>query len=213
VIISAIVQKRQKRYEIQVDGEPMLSVHEDVLVKYGLHKGMEINPDDLTAIAVAQERHYIVQALYRYLSYRPRTVKEARDYLLQKGFAPTLVDAVLVEMEKEGYLNDQQYAINWVRERQVSKQLGIQRLRQELIRKGIAAVYIDAALDESRMEAERQLVTEVAKRRYSRMQGLDWPTIERRLGGYLLRRGFASSLVHQTLRHIRQQRDEGEELV
>lgn len=210
MIISAIVQKRQKRYEIQVDGEPVLSVHEDVLVKYGIHKGMEIDPADLKKIAEAQERHYVVQAFYRYLSYRPRTVKEARDHLLQKEFAPTLVDEVLVDMVREGYLNDQQYAINWVRERQVGKKLGIQRLKQELIRKGIAAEYIDAALDESRIEAERQLVTEVAERRYSRMQGLDWPTIERRLGGYLLRRGFASSLVHQALRNIRQQRDEEE---
>ena len=55
---------------------------------------------------------------------------------------------------------------------------------------------------------ERQLVTEVAERRYSRICQEDWKTVERRLGSYLLRRGFPSHLVRQALQHIRNKRDQ-----
>jgi regulatory protein len=208
VIISAIVGQKQKRYEIQVDGEPLLSVHEDVLVKYGLHKGMEIEATNLTEIIKAQERHYVIQAFFRYISYRPRTVKEAEQHLLQKDFEPSLVASVLASMKQDGYLDDRQYAENWIKERQSGKKLGINRLKQELKRKGVSAEYVDEAINEENIEEERQLVTEVAERRYSRMYQEDWQTVERRLGSYLLRRGFPSYLVRQALQQIRNKRDQ-----
>jgi regulatory protein len=210
VIISAIVGQKHKRYEIQVDGESVLSVHEDVLVKYGLHKGMEIESADLSEIIEAQERHYVAQAFFRYVSYRPRTVKEAEQHLLQKGFEASLVRSVLESMKKQGYLDDRQYAINWIKERQTGKKLGIHRLKQELIRKGVSSVYIDEAIEEEHIEEERQLVTVVAERRYSRMYQEDWQTVERRLGSYLLRRGFPSHLVRQALQQIRNKRNQEE---
>jgi regulatory protein len=207
VIISAIVGQKHKRYEIQVDGEPVLFVHEDVLVKYGLHKGMEIESTELIEISEAQERHYVTQAFLRYISYRPRTVKETEHHLLEKGFDERLIQSVLQSMKQQGYLDDRQYAANWIRERQTGKKLGINRLKQELKRKGISSTYIDEAINEENIIEERQLVTEVAERRYSRLCQEDWQTVERRLGSYLLRRGFPSYLVHQALQHIRNKRD------
>lgn len=207
MIISAIVKQKHNRYEIQVDGEFVLSVHEDVLVKYGLHKGMEIQANDFREISEAQERHYVVQAFFRYLSYRPRTVKEAGQHLLQKGFDGYLIQSVLETMKQQGYLDDRKYAVNWIRERQTGKKLGIHRLKQELKNKGVPSVYIEEAINEEHIIEERQLVTEVAERRYSRLLQEDWPTIERRLGSYLLRRGFPSHLVRQALQHIRNKRN------
>lgn len=208
MIISAIVGQKHKRYEIHVDGESVLSVHEDVLVKYGLHKGMEIESTDLTEISEAQERHYVTQAFFRYVSYRPRTVREAEQHLLQKGFDETLIQSVLQSMKKQGYLDDRQYATNWIRERQMGKKLGINRLKQELKRKGVSSTYIEEAISEENIIEERQLVTEVAERRYSRLCQENWQTVERRLGSYLLRRGFPSHLVRQALQHIRNKRDQ-----
>lgn len=208
MIISAIVGQKHKRYEIHVDGEPVLSVHEDVLVKYGLHKGMEIESTDLIEISEAQESHYVTQAFLRYVSYRPRTVREAEQHLLQKGFDATLIQSVLQSMKQQGYLDDRQYATNWIIERQTGKKLGIDRLKQELKRKGISSIYIEEAISEENIIEERQLVTEVAERRYSRLCQEDWQTVERRLGSYLLRRGFPSHLVRQALQHIRNKRNQ-----
>lgn len=208
MIISAIVGQKHKRYEIHVDGESILSVHEDVLVKYGLHKGMEIESTDLTEISEAQERHYVTQAFFRYVSYRPRTVRETEQHLLQKGFDGTLIQSVLQSMKKQGYLDDRQYAANWIRERQMGKKLGINRLKQELKRKGVFSTDIEEAISEENIIEERQLVTEVAERRYSRLCQENWQTVERRLGSYLLRRGFPSHLVRQALQHIRNKRDQ-----
>jgi regulatory protein len=49
----------------------------------------------------------------------------------------------------------------------------------------------------------------IAERRYLRICGEPWPTIERRLGQYLLRQGYPVSLVYEILREFRD-RDEAE---
>nr|WP_255724720.1 regulatory protein RecX [Shimazuella soli] len=168
---------------------------------------MEIEPSYLTEISEAQERHYVTQAFFRYISYRPRTVKEAEKHLLEKGFDEILIKSVLESMKQQGFLDDHQYAVSWIKERQMGKKLGINRLKQELKRKGVSSTNIDKAIQEENIIEERQLVTEVAERRYSRLCQEDWQTIERRLGSYLLRRGFPSHLVRQALQHIRNKRD------
>jgi regulatory protein len=76
--------------------------------------------------------------------------------------------------------------------------------------KGVSSEYMDEAIDEEHIEEERQLVTEVAERRYSRLYQEDWQTVERRLGSYLLRRGFPSHLVRQAVQRIRNKRDQEE---
>lgn len=208
MIITAILKQTHKRYQILVDDESALSVHEDVLVKYGLHKGMEIELADLTEISKAQEQHSVAQAFLRFISYRPRSFFEAEKHLVQKGYEQQLVEQVLKSMKQMGYLNDFEYAKNWVAERRSGKKLGISRLKQELKQKGIDSVIIDEVIGEEDVDGERQLVTEVAIRRYSRLRNENWQKVERRLGSYLLRRGFSSRLVRQTLEQLRTKHDQ-----
>lgn len=208
MIITAILQQAHKRYQILMDGEPILSVHEDVLVKYGLHKGMEIELSDLVEITKAQELHYVAQAFFRYVSYRPRTIWEVMQHLRQKGFEELLIKQVVDSMVQQGYLDDRQYAISWLTERQSVKKLGIARLKQELKQKGISPEIIDEVIQEEHIKEERKLITEVARRRYSQLRQEEWQIVERRLGSYLLRRGFPSYLVRQALQQLRADHDQ-----
>jgi regulatory protein len=203
VIISRIQQQSHKRYDIFVDGETLLSIHEDILVKYGLHKGMEIELADLTELAEAEEYQRVSQAALHYLSYRARTVWEVTSHLLEKEYEKTLVQKAIEEMVHLGYLDDRKYATAWLAERQSNKKLGIIRIKQELKQKGISSTIIEEVIETEHVAEERQLVTEVAERRYSRLQNEAWPKVERRLGSYLLRRGFPSHLVRQALQQIR----------
>ncbi len=186
-----------------MDGETVLSIHEDVLVKYGLHKGMEIELTDLTEFAEAEEDHRVAQAALHYLSYRARTIWELTQHLLEKGYEKVLVQKAIEEMVHLGYLDDRKYAIAWLAERQSNKKLGIIRIKQELKQKGISSTIIEEVIEPEHFDEERQLVTEVAERRYSRLQNEAWPKVERRLGAYLLRRGFPSHHVRQVLQQIR----------
>ena len=73
------------RYHIYVDGEFLLSVHEDILVKYRLHKGMELDESEIEKWLEAEEYNKVKQRALHYLSYKPRTTHEVKMYLGRKG--------------------------------------------------------------------------------------------------------------------------------
>ncbi len=194
-----------------MDGEPLFSVHEDVLVRYGLYKGMAVDQEQIRDLLTAEEHNKVRQAALRYLSYRPRTCQEVREYLARKEFSEENVEKVLHELQQQGFLNDREFALAWVRERRNSKGHGPLRLRQELARKGIAAKWIDEALAHTDEEEERQLAMKIAERRYLRICHEPWPKVERKLGQYLFRQGYPSEIVYSVLSDFRSRHEQEKE--
>lgn len=202
---------RTKRYNIYVDGEFLLSVHEDVLVKYRLQKGMEIDEKEIHALLEAEEYNKAKQAAFRYLSYRPRTVQELKAALTRKGYDNGKTECVIKELEAFGFLNDLEYAKAWVDERKRHKGHGKKRLRQELLKKGIASSIVDEVLIDMNEDEQRQLAISIAERRYSRIKSEPWLKIERRLGNYLVRQGYSMSIVYEVLHLFRTRYEEEKE--
>lgn len=202
---------RTKRYNIYVDGEFLLSVHEDVLVKYRLQKGMEIAEQEIHALLEAEEYNKAKQAAFRYLSYRPRTVHELKTALARKGYDNETAERVIKELKALGFLNDLEYAKAWVDERKRHKGHGKKRLQQELLKKGIASSIVDEVLIDMDEDEQRQLAISIAERRYSRIKSEPWPKIERRLGNYLVRQGYSMSIVYEVLHLFRTRYEEEKE--
>ncbi|MFC4077913.1 RecX family transcriptional regulator [Salinithrix halophila] len=207
--------ERQKsgapRYNIHIDGSYRFAVHEDVLVKFALSKGMQVDAKEMERILVEEERNKVRQAVLRYVGYKPRTVSEVERYLTGKGFAPEHHHPVIAEMKKQGYLDDRRFAESWVEERRRTKGYGVAMLRQELKQKGISEEVVAEAVGDLGQDEEREVAQQVAEKRYRRLRGHPWPAVERRLGQYLFRRGFASSLVYSLLREYRDRHGEERE--
>jgi regulatory protein len=194
----------EQRYRIELDGEEWFSVHEDVLVQFALRKGMEVNAEQIRAWITAEEIGKAKRAALRFLTHRPRTAKEVFEHLLQKGFERETAEAVLEEMVRFGYVDDRRFAKAWTEARRGGKGYGTGRIRRELLAKGISPEWINEALEQVEEDEERRLAMEVAERRYFRMKGESWQNVERKLGSFLLRRGFSMDVVLDVLRKFRE---------
>ncbi|SMO55813.1 RecX family transcriptional regulator [Melghirimyces algeriensis] len=198
------------RYNIYINGNYRFAVHEDVLVRFALSKGMQVDAGEVEHILKEEERNKVRQSALRYLSFRPRTVYEMKQHLAGKGYETTFVDETVTEMIHQRYLDDRRFAEAWVEERRRRKGFGTRMLKQELEKKGVSSKIVDEVLDRLNEDEERELALEMAERRYRRLAGESWPKVERRLGQYLLRRGFVSSLVYELLREFQRRHKEGE---
>jgi regulatory protein len=143
-------------------------------------------------------------AAYRFLTYRPRSRKEVEDKLREKQFSDSVIDEVLADLDRLGYMNDREFAQQWARSRVRLRGYGKRRIEHELTGKGISSDIIDEALgavfkessetDIARLEAEKKLKS------LSRFE----PEIRRRrLAGYLERKGFSSAVISTILRAFR----------
>lgn len=148
--------------------------------------------------STAQTREEQAHALcLRLLTARARTRAELSGQLVKRGYPDDVVIAVLHRLEAVGLVNDEDFADQWVRSRQVNVGKGKRALAAELRLKGVADEVIDGALGGIDAGAERRRAEQLVERRLRREvlgDGED-AKVMRRLVGMLARRGYSQSMA------------------
>ncbi|MFC4223235.1 regulatory protein RecX [Lysinibacter cavernae] len=124
---------------------------------------------------------------------------EVRKAILGDGGSEDLADSLLADFNRKGYVNDETLAEDLVQAHLRRKKQGPAVIKRELAQRGIPDFIIAAALEVIDDDEELRLVVEAANDRVRRMGNLDRSVAERRLTGYLQRRGYSSSLIRSAV--------------
>ena len=145
-----------------------------------------------------------MQRAFKLLSYKPRSVEELRQRLLEKDWADkATVDQVIARLKDLGYLDDEQFAAGFAASRLTAKPLGRTRLRRDLQRKKLPAQTVENTLDEVYAEQKEGELIDRAINKRLRLKGAPTTREEtRKLFDYLMRRGFSYDLVIRKLRAL-----------
>jgi regulatory protein len=114
-------------------------------------------------------------------------------------FARDLDEQVVAEelerLESVGLIDDAALAETFVRTQHERKGLGRSALTAELRRRHISQDDIELALEQVDDDDEQSRATELALKRAPQLHSFDLETAKRRLTGFLMRKGYASSIV------------------
>ena len=139
----------------------------------------------------------------RFLGYSARSRSEMQKRLERDEFAPEIIEAVLAELEARNWVNDAQFARDWVEDRADRKKYGKSRLAAELWRKGVDKDEVTAALDTVEEADELARARAAAASRWKLdLSETDREAIQsekRRIGAFLQRRGFGWGIITQVL--------------
>ncbi|MCY4367267.1 MAG: regulatory protein RecX [Chloroflexi bacterium] len=127
-------------------------------------------------------------AALRFISYRPRTVREVARRLEGK-FPPLSIDKTIAHLHDLHYLDDAAFCTQWITSRERRRPKGKTALRQELLRLGVDRGIIEQALDQTDEAAN---AGNAARKYAARLitQGNGAQDFRNKLGAYLQRRGF-----------------------
>lgn len=170
-----------------------------------LRPGQVLSDEEIARLLERDRLEQAHETALRFLSYRPRSEREVADYLRRKGFDAPTVEAELERLRRVGLVDDRAFAQFWVENRTAFRPRSRRALQAELRRKGIPSAIIQEVLQEASPD-ERTLALRLARERARRLRGVDPLTLRRRLGGYLLRRGFDGELVMEVLRALEAER-------
>lgn len=142
-----------------------------------------------------------LQLALRYLSYRPRSELELRNYLRQKGCEPQVSAAVIAKLRSLNYLDDLSFAQIWVRSRLESRGYGPTRVEQELRLKGIDTKVIQETMQQSLQQtSEQDSARKILTKRFGGASLQD-AKAQRRAAALLQRRGFSSKVIFDLLKY------------
>ena len=185
-------QKRKNRVNIYVDGKFFAGIDNNILVKYNLYKGKEVDRDKLNAILYEEEKFKAKDYAYNLISYRMRTEKEMTERMERKGYNPHIIKEVVKDLEGLGLIDDEKFAEMWVKERIKIHPRSNFILVQELFRKGIdielAKRVVEKIVD---MEVRHKMIRQLIEKAEKRYKNEDREKRKRLILSYLSRRGFS----------------------
>ncbi len=116
--------------------------------------------------------------------------REIRGIMISDGADESVAEDLLEEFRRKGYVDDLKLAEDLVESLMRRKKQGPAVIRRELSQRGIQESAMREALDEVDEDDELRLVIDAAEDRIRRMGTLTRTVAERRLTGYLQRRGY-----------------------
>ncbi|MEY3966848.1 MAG: hypothetical protein RLZ96_374 [Actinomycetota bacterium] len=123
--------------------------------------------------------------------------------VLEKREIPSEISLRVLDRFQEAQLiDDAAFARAFVNSRMSAGGKSKRIMARELSQKGVAPDLIEQALEPVSSEIELELVRDLVKKRAARLQGLDPQTRQRRMLGFLARRGFSTSLALSVMREI-----------
>lgn len=196
-------KKKKNRVNIFVDGEFAVGLSQDIVFKNRLKAGKEISSQQLEQLVKENELDKILLKVYRFLSYRPRSEKEIRDYLAKKKTSVLLTALVIKTLEKQKYLDDKEFASWWVDQRMQFRPVGEWVLKAELLQKGISKKIIEEMVNgQWSIVNSQDLALKAAKKKLRRYKGLDQIEFRRKMGNFLARRGFDWETIKEVTEKI-----------
>jgi regulatory protein len=198
--ISKIVNKDAKNVIVHFDNDEVLFLSVDIFYKSGLKKNDEISDDRFSALLKENRLFHIKQRAFRYLGRRQHSTSELRIKLKQKGYETELINEVLDDLKNKNYLDDTEFAKMFVEEKVKLKLWGEQKLRSELIKRGINSEIISDVLrniisDEDKLNN----VMTVASKKYDTLRNnkLDKDVIKKKLITFLNSRGYDYAVIKE----------------
>ncbi|WP_026913959.1 regulatory protein RecX [Christiangramia portivictoriae] len=143
-----------------------------------------------------------LQKLMHFCAYRDRSQKEVEDKLNDMHMIDAAKEKIIIELMQEGFLNEERFARSFVRGKFRIKKWGRVKITQELKKRGISSPIIKMGLTEIKESDYRSTLFELAEKKLEKINEPNEYKRKGKLADHLLRKGYESSLVFDSIQEI-----------
>ena len=199
MLITRIVKKGKKDVTILLDNEQVLILALEVFLKSGLKKGDSISEDRFSFLIEQNKLFHIKQRAFRLLGRRQHSTSELKRKLWNKDYDRKLIDEVIGDLKKNGYLDDKEFIRAFVAEKSKTKSWSNKRIKAELIQRGVASKLIDTTLIDLPIVADFESAMKLAKKKLVVLlkRNLGQKEVRNKLSSFLFSKGFDYDLIKQ----------------
>lgn len=204
-------KRRRGRFNIYVDGQFSFALDENLLAKNMLAAGKSLTANEIERLIKENEAGKLFDNSLRFLSYRPRSEKEVKDFLVKKiarsenikfneALQSPMIAQIIKRLKKESFLNDEEFAHWWVKARTSFQPKGPYLIKRELAGKGIDKEIIEKAI--SKIKNQTELGRNVIEKKIKTWKKLTNLELKNKIYQHLARRGFDSAAIKEVIAQI-----------
>jgi regulatory protein len=200
-------KKNPSRVNLYIDDEFFCGLSLDAVAKFGIYQGREIEESELEEILMDELKSRFLQRAMSYISRGIKTEFQMRRYLktlsikkkgswfvdIRDDQLQEIFDEVINKLKEYGYLDDEEFAFQFISSRIKNKPRGKRVLISELMSKGVNKELAEKKVNEL-VEDEYDVLTRVYEKKYKgdkitirdnkkidflKRKGFDWDLIKR----------------------------------
>ncbi|MBI3559162.1 RecX family transcriptional regulator [Candidatus Gottesmanbacteria bacterium] len=173
-------KKDPNRVNVYVDDKFAVGLEANDIIKLGIFSGQEISQEELNKIIGESEFGKLLNKAINFLSYRPRSEWEIRQFLKKKD-PGAAQDDIIEKLKKLKLVDDETFAKWYVEQRNTFRPKSRRILEMELRRKGVK-IKPETDLSETELAkralGKKKFMVKEKAIRFLASRGFSWETIE-----------------------------------
>jgi len=196
-IITALKAQKanQDRINVYLDGSFAFGVSK--FVGLGLKVGQKLDPHEINRLTDLDNREKAYQYALGYIRFKPRSCHDLTVKLKEKGYPESIIASVIGEFSEKKYIDDREYAVQWVETRAVSHPRSRRMLKYELLNKGISTQDIEVAIENAPNDYD--LAMFLAEKNLHKFSSLNKEEFKKKIWGFLSRKAFGSFEIKKVI--------------
>lgn len=198
-------EKNKQGYLLVLEDYRELQFDDDAFYEYAIYgdvENMDISNERVLELEQAYEKS-LIRIIKKYaftlLSRRVYTVGELKKKLVLKFDSERYVDQVINQLVDEKYLDDNNFASNYIEYRKKYKPESERMIKYKLQMKGIDNKIVDDCIEDLQFSEYNNAKKLYEKRYLKLMNDNNQMEIKRRAYGYLARKGYKSEIIRKVL--------------
>ena len=195
-------QKDNSLLQIYLDEKPIVVVQPILVKNFGLRIGLEIEAEVIEKLIAAEEMMRAKNYALDLLREEIYSKSQMEQHLEKEGFSDDTINSIVTELIQTRHIRDRKFAEKWIQRRQRSNPRGRILLKQELIHKGVDRETAEQVVNNISSMNEERLAFQIAQKQARKYKSLPLQVAQRRLHGFLSRRGYDSELIIHIIRQV-----------
>ena len=191
--ITKIIKKDSRNVSIHLDNDDVFFINYEIFIKSGLRKNDDISVNQIDTLIKENQRFAVKQRAFRYLGRRLLSEKELRIKLKQKKYDENIIDEIIKYLKGKNYLNDMEFANLFSNENIQNKFWGKNKIKAELMKRGVSSEIISQVLAEKFSEEnDLQNAVRLAEKKYKLLNQRNpvQKKIKEKLFSFLFSKGY-----------------------
>jgi len=197
-----VQKKNNDRVNIFIDDDFAFSCSTELVYYHNLKSGKSAELSEIQKIV--DEDNYIKckNSALKYIEKAYKTEKQITEKLIDKEYPENAIKRTIEFLKEYKFIDDYNFLKIYIREN--CTKLGKKKIKYNLLRKGIEEALIDVELDGVSSSFEEKSCEKLAQKKYDSLKNSDtsYMKVYKKLGGFLLRNGYSSDIVSETLKRV-----------
>lgn len=205
---------RITRFNIFIDDKFAFSLDEKIIADEKLQVGINLTQAQIEKIIKSDKGARLFDTSLKFLSVRPRSEKEIKDYLSKKiarrenlkfsqASQSPIIPIVINKLNKFNYVNDKEFAIWWIKAR-VKGAKGPRIIQAELVKKGIDKSLIQELLINA--PSSKKSAIEILRKKSARWKNLSEIQFKQKVVTFLASRGYDWETIQEIFAFLQKTR-------